>query len=444
MIEGHFILDIVSGDVHILWLYNIMDRIYKYNSNASYEPNGGTYLQLITAKDLYIQNITVAENGGHSDSFQVKFPNVFTNYPLGAVRVEDQKFKDWDHYKFTIWQSQLNFVVFCASSACGVSVEHLNAKEPMIRSIYRFHVYYHIRRILKILEIPLPYENSFNQYNNPYNHEKFIRICSEYGVSNDLTKWRNQKYFSTWQSRAWETGKPGMSYINENSFSGWIIEKLDGLTMLGLQKLSESVRDYAYLILTSQTSTRDLIVGHEGRNLDAQRVFLNTFENVVNKRVNIPEDIRRFQKTLQYARSKVDYVIGEFIYMLPSDMNLRTGNIRNYNNKILISSPSFKIGTNVKINLLSSENRRLSDDGEQAKLKDKPDVKSKKVEMVKTKPDVKSNKEHKQDVKPNIKFDRESKQDVKKPDTNKITYEEEKVALILGTTAVFTVWWMFK
>ena len=38
---------------------------------------------------------------------------------------------------------------------------------------------------------------------------------------------------------------------------------------------------------------------------------------------------------------------------------------------------------------------------------------------------------------------RESNQDVKKPDTNETTYEEEKVALILGTTAVFTVWWMF-
>ena len=240
-----------------------MDRIYKYNSNASYKPNGGTYLQLISAKDLYIQNITVAEHNGHSDSFQVKFPNVFTNYQLGAVRVEDQRFKDWDHYKFTLWQLQLNFTVFCASSACGVSVEHLNAKEPMIRSIYRFHVYYHIRRILKILEIPLPYENSFNQYNNQYNHEKFIAICSEYGVSNDLTKWRNQKYFSTWQSRAWETNKPGMSYINENSFSRWIIEKSEGLTTLSLQKLSESVRDYAYLILTAQTSARAQIIGHE-------------------------------------------------------------------------------------------------------------------------------------------------------------------------------------
>ena len=41
----------------------------------------------------------------------------------------------------------------------------------------------------------------------------FIKICGEYGVSNDLTNWRNQKYFSTWQSRTWETGKPGMSYI---------------------------------------------------------------------------------------------------------------------------------------------------------------------------------------------------------------------------------------
>ena len=89
----------------------------------------------------------------------------------------------------------------------------------MIRTIYCFHVYYHIRRILKILEIPLPYENSFNQYNNPYNHEKFIKICGEYGVGNYLTNWRNQKYFSMRQSRAWETGKPGMSYINENSFS---------------------------------------------------------------------------------------------------------------------------------------------------------------------------------------------------------------------------------
>ena len=118
-------------------------------------------------------------------------------------------------------------------------------------------------------------------------------------------------------------------------------------------------------------------------------------------------------------------MIGEFIYMLPSDMNLRIGKVKNYNNKILISLPSFKIGTNVKINL----------DGE----KDKPDVKPKGEEIVKTKPNIDSNKEHKQDLKPNIEFNKESK-----PDMNKITYEEEKVALVLGITSIFMVWWMFK
>ena len=126
-------------------------------------------------------------------------------------------------------------------------------------------------------------------------------------------------------------------------------------------------------------------------------------------------------------------MIGEFIYMLPSDMNLRFGKVQGYNNKILVSRTGFKIGTNLKINL---------------------DVKSKEVEMVKTEPDVKPkvktksniepNKKHKQDVKPNIKFNRESKQDVKIPDMNKMTYEEEKVALVLGMTTIFTVWWVFK
>ena len=123
----------------------------------------------------------------------------------------------------------------------------------------------------------------------------------------------------------------------------------------------------------------------------------------------------------------MDYAIGEFIYILPSDMNLRTGNVRNYNNKILISSPSFKIGTNLKINL---------------------DVKPKEIEMVKTKPDVKQKKEpdvkSNKDVKPNIKLKHDVKMIRTKPDTNKVTYEEEKVALILEITAVFTVWWMFK
>ena len=219
-----------------------------------------------------------------------------------------------------------------------------------------------------------------------------------------------------------------MSYINVNSFSRWIIEKSDSITKPGIEKLSELVRDYAYLILTSQTSTRSQIIGLGASEFDAQRTFLNTFENIVVRRVDIREDKRRFQKVLQYARSKVDYVIGEKMYMLSSDMNLRIGKIKNYNNKILELKSYFKLGINEKINLNEE--------------KGKPDANPK------SKPNIKSNKEHKRDVEPDIRLNNELKQDVKmirtKPDMNKITYEEEKVALVLGITSIFTVWWMFK
>ena len=93
---------------------------------------------------------------------------------------------------------------------------------------------------------------------------------------------------------------------------------------------------------------------------------------------------------MQYARSKVDYAIGEFIYMLPSDMNLRIGKVKNYNNKILISSPSFNFGTNLEVNL--------------KERKDGPDVKSKEAEMVKTEPDVKPKGKEIVKTKPNIEF----------------------------------------
>ena len=93
--------------------------------------------------------------------------------------------------------------------------------------------------------------------------------------------------------------------------------------MWGLYKISESVRAYAYLILSSQASARSGIVGNTASALTAQSVFLSNFENVVNRRVDISEDIKHYQNTLSYTSIKVDYSVGDNLYMLPSDMNLK-------------------------------------------------------------------------------------------------------------------------
>ena len=127
---------------------------------------------------------------------------------------------------------------------------------------------------------------------------------------------------------------------------------------MGLFRISESVRAYAYLILSSRP-LRDLIVGDTANALTTQRAFLNNFQNVVNCRVNIQGDIKRYQDTLSYVSSKVDYSIGENIYMLPSDMNLNTrlGTV-GYNNKILVSDGKFSLGKMLRLMHLGPNHRK--------------------------------------------------------------------------------------
>ena len=83
--------------------------------------------------------------------------------------------------------------------------------------------------------------------------------------------------------------------------------------------------------------------------LTAQSAFLNNFEEIINRRVDIREDIKHYQDTLSYASSKVDYSVGENIYMLLSNMNLniRSGTV-GYNNKILTSDEKFSLGKMIR------------------------------------------------------------------------------------------------
>ena len=159
-----------------------------------------------------------------------------------------------------------------------------------------------------------------------------------------------------WDEKFYWTYQRGVSWSNDyiglDSMTGWIIEGSVRFTDVGLYIISESIRAYAYLILSSQVSARSGIVGNTVSALTTQSAFLNNFEDIVNQRVDIREGIKRYQDTLSYTSSKVDYSIGENIYMLPSDMNLKIrSRTAGYNNKILISNEKFSLGKNENVNL---------------------------------------------------------------------------------------------
>ena len=219
--------------------------MFRYNLKANYQPNGGRYLQILSGKDLYKQSIVVSA-GTHNDTFPARFPNIFVDYPLGQMHVGNKLRTNWNKDPLKLWQTQLNFAVFCASSACGVSSAHLNYKaHPMIRLVYCFHVYYHVRQVLKGLQVSLPHETSFNAADNCYTESEFLKICKDYGVPNDSMRYRDEKFYWTYQH---SVGWPD-DYIGPDSMTRWILEKSVGFTDIGLLRISESVRAYAYLIL---------------------------------------------------------------------------------------------------------------------------------------------------------------------------------------------------
>ena len=200
----------------------------------------------------------------------------------------------------------------------------------------------------------------------------------------------------------------------------WIIEKSVGFTDVGLFRISESVRAYAYLILSSQASARSGIVGNIASALTAQSAFLNNFEDIVNRRVDIREDIKRYQDTLSYASSEVDYSVGEHLYMLPSHMTLkiRPGTVR-YDYKILVSDEKFILGKNEKVNSLEAPSTPQAET---------PAISHKDSNLVKQTVDSEKTAVTHKDLE-------------RKPT---ITHEEEKIALILTLTGIFTIWYLFQ
>ena len=82
-------------------------------------------------------------------------------------------------------------------------------------------------------------------------------------------KYRDEKFYWTYQHGVhWPDDDIGPA-----SMTRWILEASDGFTDMGLFKISESVRAYAYLILSSQASARSSIVGNMASALTTQSAF---------------------------------------------------------------------------------------------------------------------------------------------------------------------------
>ena len=148
---------------------------FKYSDNAHYQP--GSVFKVKTV-DIINQNIMVTSDG---KSFKVSFLNVLEKYVLPYVR-SDALVQRWRTDPMLYWQNQLNFAVYCAITGCGVDFNNHLKDTGMIGSLFKFHIYYQIRCILKQMSIALPQDTSWNAFDNSYDRSAYERICNEINV----------------------------------------------------------------------------------------------------------------------------------------------------------------------------------------------------------------------------------------------------------------------
>ena len=80
----------------------------------------------------------------------------------------------------------------------------------------------------------MPHQTGFNAADNPYAESEFLKICEDYGVPNDPMRYRDEKFYWTYQSGV---GWPD-DYIGPDSMTRWILEVSVGFTDVGLLRIS--------------------------------------------------------------------------------------------------------------------------------------------------------------------------------------------------------------
>ena len=136
----------------------------------------------VTKSDFLNIHIRVSENEG----FEFKIVDYFPSKESPRVFKTKAQLNDYiKNATMNNWHNQFKFVFYCATAGCGVSFhDHINNNTSMIRAIFRFHVYYTMRKLFHQMKIPLPGNQDFDQDNNPFDKQEYERLRLEFGNVN--------------------------------------------------------------------------------------------------------------------------------------------------------------------------------------------------------------------------------------------------------------------
>ena len=122
-----------------------------------------------------------------------------------------------------------------------------------------------------------------------------------------------------------------------------------GITYPGLARINQSIEAYCYCILGAQARTRSSIQGISGGAIETQREFLGRIEDSIVLQ-NISDSIQRYQEAIADTKTRLDFAVAQGVWLMPSRMVINTESIVGYNNMLVITDASMKLGVNNNVN----------------------------------------------------------------------------------------------
>jgi len=283
------------------------------------------------------------------------------------------------------WPQQVNFAVFCATQACGISREIFDSGVsllPKIRAFYRFHVYLTVRRVLYQLGgiqkiSSLPGGPNFSQFNNQYDEASYKRLCNEFGIASSsdfhFTRGANHGlgsvYIHPTGEGAMETSTSYPGGVNKFSdegasaskgnllyyilsgdaaysqFDWFALNRASSLTQAWLARINQSIEAFVYCILGAQINIRSSILGSGGRAKEAQSEFLTLVEFMI-RQTDLAASVERYQLAVDEVKARLNLAVCPGAWLMPAKMIINTESTVGYNNQLKQAVPGMKLGVN--------------------------------------------------------------------------------------------------
>ena len=240
----------------------------------------------------------------------------------------------------SFWPQQLNFAVWCATTAV------------------------------------------FNQKDNPYDIASYKRTCAEFGIP-PSTDFRYKKgsnhglgkvfinisrggsvptgmsYPSAKAKFGDEGGDPGQGNLaafirsddgTDKQFEHFAPNHAKGFTNIGLAPINQSIQAYCYSVLGTQANSHTSILGDSGSAKNTQFDFLILVEDAI-KTLDASNGPVKYQDAIERTKTRLDFAIARGVLLMPSRMIINTESIVGYNNNLTRVTDDMKLGVNNHVNL---------------------------------------------------------------------------------------------